>query len=79
MRAGEPGWTCRFDLANVRSFTSGPCAVTADLRFTKDAAGALTAVFGAPDLTGVLIGSGCVAPQSGNDDDEHGLQERGNR
>jgi hypothetical protein len=70
-----------FDLTNVKSFTSGPCAVTADLRFTKDAAGALTAVFGAPDLTGVVFGSACVAPQAGHhgDNDEHGNQEHGNR
>jgi hypothetical protein len=61
-----------FDLTNVKTFTSGPCAVTADLRFTSTAAGALTAVFGAPDLTGVLFGSACVAPQAGHDDNDPG-------
>jgi len=63
-----------FDLTNVRTFTSGPCAVTADLRFTSAAAGALTAVFGAPDLTGVRFGSACVAPPASHhgDDNEHG-------
>ena len=63
-----------FGLTNVKTFTSGSCAVTADLRFTSAAAGALTAVFGAPDLTGVLFGSACVAPQAGhadNDNDNH--------
>lgn len=48
--------------------------MTADLRFTSAAAGALTAVFDAPDLTGVLFGSACVAPRAGDDgdNDEHG-------
>jgi hypothetical protein len=64
-----------FDLSNVKTFSSGPCAVTADLRFTSAAAGALTAVFGAPDLTGVLFGSACVAPQAGHD---HDTSEQGN-
>jgi len=59
-----------FDLTSVKIFTSGSCAVTADLRFTSAAAGALTAVFGAPDLTGVRFGSACVAPQAGDDDDK---------
>lgn len=58
-----------FDLTNVKTFTSGRCAVTADLRFTSAAGGALTAVFGAPDLTGVLFGSACVAPKAGHDGD----------
>ena len=58
-----------FDLTNVKTPTSGPCTVTADLRFTSAAAGALTAVFGAPDLTGVLFGSACVAPKAGHDGD----------
>ena len=53
-----------FDLTNVKTFTSGPCAVTADLHFTKDAAGALTAIFKAPDVTGLIFGSACVAPKS---------------
>jgi len=70
-----------FDLTNVKSFTSGPCAVTADLRFTSTAAGALTAVFGAPDLTGVLFGSACVAPQADHhgDDNQEGNNEQGDR
>ena len=70
-----------FDLTNVKSFTSGPCAVTADLHFTKDAAGALTKVFGAPDLTGVMFGSACVAPQAGHagDNDHHGHDRHDNR
>jgi hypothetical protein len=66
-----------FDLTNVKTFTSGPCAVTADLRFTREAAGALTAVFGAPNLTGVIFGSACVAPKSGGDSDTDG--ERGHK
>ncbi len=57
MASASAGSRC-FDLTNVKTFTSGPCAVTADLRFTSTAAGALTAVFGAPDLTGVLFGFG---------------------
>jgi len=57
-----------FNLANVKTFTSGPCAVTADLNFTKEAAAALTAVFGAPDVTGVTFGTACVAPMGGDDD-----------
>lgn len=59
-----------FDLTNVKSFNSGPCAVTADLRFTSGAAGALTAVFKAPDVTGVLFGSACVAPKGHDEDDD---------
>lgn len=57
-----------FDLTNVKTFTSGPCAVTADLHFTKEAAGALTAIFKAPDVTGLIFGSACVAPKSGDQD-----------
>jgi hypothetical protein len=57
-----------FDLTNVMSFKSRHCAVTADLRFTSAAAGALTAVFKAPDVTGVLFGSACVAPKSHDED-----------
>ena len=70
-----------FDLTNVKSFTSGPCAVTADLHFTSAAAGALTAVFRAPDLTGVLFGSACVAPQADDDgdNDHHAKNEHRNR
>lgn len=56
-----------FDLTNVKTFASGKCAVTADLHFTKEAAGALTAVYGAPDVTGLLFGSACVAPKSDDD------------
>jgi hypothetical protein len=57
-----------FDLTNVKSYASGHCAVTADLRFTSGAAGALTSVFQAPDVTGVLFGSACVAPKSHQED-----------
>ena len=59
-----------FDLTNVKTFTSGPCAVTADLHFTKEAAGALTAIFNAPDVTGVIFGSACVAPKSESHQDD---------
>jgi hypothetical protein len=63
-----------FDLTNVKTFTSGPCAVTADLHFTSAASAALTAVFGAPNLTGRTFGSACVAPQADRDGDDN---ERG--
>jgi len=69
-----------FDLTNVQMPASGKCAVTADLLFTKEAAGALTAVFGAPDLTGVKFGSACVAPASHDkDDDDDDDHHRGDR
>lgn len=59
-----------FDLTNVQTFTGGSCAVTADLHFTKQAAAALTAVFGAPNVTGVTFGSACVAPRQGDKGDK---------
>ena len=39
------------------------CAATAELTLDEQAAGALTAVFGAPDLTGADFGTACVAPR----------------
>jgi len=63
-----------FDLSNVKTGQPG-CAVTADLKLDMVAAGALTAKFGAPDLTGTFFGSACVAPKakaSHPDRDERG-------
>jgi len=53
-----------FDLSNVKTGQKG-CAVTADLKLDEEAAGALTKVFNAPDLTGAHFGSACVAPRAG--------------
>ncbi|HSN05729.1 MAG TPA: hypothetical protein VLV82_00145 [Candidatus Angelobacter sp.] len=39
------------------------CAATAELTLDAQAAGALTMVFGAPDLTGADFGTACVAPR----------------
>lgn len=39
------------------------CAVTASLALSPQAAAALTAVFGAPNLTGADFGDACVAPR----------------
>lgn len=39
------------------------CAATAELSLDSQAAGALTAVFGAPNLTGAHFGTACVAPR----------------
>jgi hypothetical protein len=57
-----------FDLTSVKTFKSGPCAVTADLHFTKEAAAALTAIYRAPDVTGLIFGSACVSPKGGDKD-----------
>ncbi len=50
-----------FDLAAAPK-QSG-CAATAHLRLSSDAAGALTAIFAAPDLTGADFGVACVTPR----------------
>ncbi len=50
-----------FDLGSAPA-QSG-CAATAELTLDTAAAGALTAIFGAPDLTGADFGSACVAPR----------------
>lgn len=50
-----------FDLSGAPA-QSG-CAATASLSLTSDAAAALTAVFGAPNLTGADFGDACVAPR----------------
>jgi hypothetical protein len=39
------------------------CLATASLSLTNEAADALTAVFGAPDLSGADLGDACVAPR----------------
>lgn len=39
------------------------CAATASLALSAEAAGALTAVFGAPNLTGADFGDACVSPR----------------
>ena len=39
------------------------CAATATLSLSGTAAGALTAIFGAPDLAGADFGTACVAPR----------------
>jgi len=44
--------------------TQSGCAANASLSLTDTAAAALTAVFGAPDLTGAPFGTACVAPRS---------------
>jgi hypothetical protein len=50
-----------FDLGAAPA--SSGCAATASLALSPEAAGALTAVFGAPDLTGADFGTACVAPR----------------
>lgn len=56
-------------LGRVALFDLGPapaqpgCAATAELTLDKAAAGALAAVFKAPDLTGTDFGQACVAPR----------------
>lgn len=57
----EVGRITLFDLGAAAS-QSG-CAATASLSLDAQAAGALTAVFGAPNLTGVDFGDACVAPR----------------
>lgn len=51
-----------FDLG-VEPGSSG-CAATASLALSPEAAGALTALFGAPDLSGTDFGDACVAPRT---------------
>ncbi len=51
-----------FDLGAADSQTG--CAATAELTLDQEAAGALTAVFGAPNLTGADFGTACVAPRT---------------
>jgi hypothetical protein len=57
----EVGRVTLFDLGAAAP-QSG-CAATASLSLDAQAAGALTAVFGAPDLTGADFGDACVAPR----------------
>lgn len=58
------------DLGRVPLFDLGKadpqsgCAATAELTLDSAAAGALTTVFDAPDLTGADFGTACVAPRS---------------
>jgi hypothetical protein len=51
-----------FDLGGAASRAG--CAATASLSLDEAAAGALTAIFGAPDLTGAPFGIACVAPRA---------------
>jgi hypothetical protein len=57
------------DLGRIPLFDLGAaaaqagCAATAELTLDPAAAGALTAIFGAPDLTGADFGTACVAPR----------------
>ena len=51
-----------FDLG-VAPGSSG-CAATASLALSPEAAAALTAVFGAPNLSGADFGDACVAPRT---------------
>lgn len=50
-----------FDLGTAPD--SSGCAATASLALSSEAAGALTAVFGAPNLAGADFGDACVAPR----------------
>ena len=50
-----------FDLGSAPA--KAGCAATAELTLTNAAAGALTAIFDAPDLTGADFGTACVAPR----------------
>lgn len=50
-----------FDLALLPA--GAGCAASASLSLSGTAAGALTAIFGAPDLTGADFGTACVAPR----------------
>ena len=59
----EVGRIVLFNLGTAPSQTG--CAATASLALSSDAAGALTAIFGAPDgLAGTDFGVACVAPRS---------------
>jgi hypothetical protein len=51
-----------FDLGSASSQSA--CAATTSLALAGQAAGALTAIFGAPNLTGADFGTACVAPRS---------------
>ena len=54
----------RIPLFDLESASAQPeCAATAQLLLSADAAAALEAVFGAPDLTGADSGVACVAPR----------------
>jgi len=54
----------RLPLFDVGGAPTDPdCAATAQLTLSAAAAGALTAVFQAPDLTGADFGTACVAPR----------------
>ncbi len=61
VNGAEVGRVPLFDLGGAPP--ANGCGATASLALSSDAAGALTAVFGAPDLTGADFGTACVAPR----------------
>lgn len=58
----EVGRIPLFDLGSAPS--QAGCVATASLGLDEAGAHALTAIFGAPDLTGAPFGTACVAPRS---------------
>jgi hypothetical protein len=58
----EVGRITLFELGDAPS--QAGCTATASLSLGSVAAGALTDVFGAPDLTGANFGTACVAPRT---------------